>query len=146
MKITPNTKWVLDSNILIYSFDEDSPFFAKTKELYTFIITNSIIPVVALQNITELVNVLHNFYKLDKKNIINRIETVLKELSFEIIAPKQNTLEIFFYLLEKYDAHSHIYDTFLTATIIDNNRRNLFTNNIKDFEIFKELTVVNPYK
>jgi predicted nucleic acid-binding protein len=145
-KITPNKKWAFDSNILVYSLDEDSPFFQKTKALYRHVLDNNIQPVVATQNITETTNVLCKYYKVEIQTAAEKISDLIDTFSFQVIQPKQETHTTFFQLLSRYSTHLQIYDTFLAATLINNGIQNVITCNEKDFAHCEELTVVNPYE
>lgn len=64
-----------------------------------------------------------------------------------VISPMTNTLEICFRLMNKYKIMSNaILDAYLVATMLSNNVSTIATDNVNHFDIFREITVFNPFK
>lgn len=138
-------KWVFDTNIFVYALDEASPYHSEVLPLFELIKTGSLQGIVSTQNIGETVHVFYHVYKQPIQRITNRLEELLTGYSFEIIAPLPSTISLFFALLGG-QKNTQIYDTFLAATLMDNRIPNLITFNVKDFSIFKDLTIYSPHR
>ena len=136
---------LLDSNIIIYSINPTSP---KQKRAQEFIQDNIENIVVAHQNINEALRVLTHpkfpFPMLPTKalkavtNITDRIE---------IISPTLTSILTTLDLIKKYKVKGDkIFDTYLVATMLTNGITEIATDNVKDFSVFNEVKVVNPFK
>lgn len=135
-------KCLIDTNILVYAYDRNSPFHKISKDIVTdAILQNN--SVVALQNIVELSNVLKNLYKLPFRDISGTIDTLVLDL--EIIAPKNTTLRIFSSFIKKARGDLQMFDLFLAATMLDNNITHIITANNKDFEEIEGIVAYNPF-
>lgn len=135
---------LLDSNILIYSINSSSP---KHKDAQHFIQNNVSNLEVAHQNIFETLRILtHSKFPNPMKTseAVGAVENILK--ACDIITPDYKTHRIALELIKKYNiSSSQIFDTYLAATAISNGIDTLATDNIKDLQIFSEITVINPF-
>lgn len=135
---------LVDTNILIYAINADSPKHQLAQE---FLKENSSNLEIAHQNILEAIRVLTHqkfSHSMKLKDALNAIEAI-SELS-RVITPNHNT---FYIAIELIRAHkligNRIFDTYLVATALTNGIRTIATDNIKDFQKFKEITVFNPF-
>lgn len=134
---------LVDTNILIYAINADSP---KNKSAQQFL-NNFKELEVAHQNIFEALRVLTHpkFTKPMKVRIAQQaILAILKVLT--IIIPDHKTHYIAFELINKHNlVGNRIFDAYLTATALSNDIDVIATDNIKDFKKFEEITVFNPF-
>ena len=64
---------------------------------------------------------------------------------FRIILPTDRTVQRLHALLTDRPAiGQHVFDAFLAATMLENNVRTIYTQNVKDFEIYHDLQAINP--
>lgn len=142
---------LLDTNILVYATDIDSPFYQKDKDVRDNTHRGRIKGCVALQVLTEFYSVVTNPRKnkkpLSPVQARKEIENYLKSPTIFKIFIKATTIEKMVELAEKYETKGqNVYDLQLTATMLDNGVRKIYTANEKDFVIFKEIETVNPFK
>lgn len=135
---------LVDSNILIYAINRSSPkhtiaqqFLQQEKEKL----------VLAHQNIFEALRVLtHPRYPKPMK-INPAIEAVISITSnLDVIYPFLETQQLSLELLKKYKLTSNqIFDGYLVATMLSNGIDKIATDNVKDFQKFKYIKVINPF-
>ncbi len=141
-----NTKPILiDSNILIYAINNDSP---KQKTAQDFLQTNIGHSIVAHQNIFESLRVLtHPKFQtpMSTSDAIAAINAITENC--RIVAPSYETHEIALALVKKHGlTGDKVFDAYLTATSLSAGITTIATDNVKDFLSFKEVTVINPFK
>lgn len=135
---------LIDSNVLVYAINSSSPKHVKAQR---FIQRNVGKLQVAHQNIFEALRVLtHTKFPspMEITEAVKAIENIIK--ACDIIAPDYKTHRITLELIKKYKITSNqIFDAYLAATAISNGIDTLATDNIKDLQIFSEITVINPF-
>lgn len=156
MKNTLKGKWVFDTQLLIYTLNESSPFHFATKSLFELLISSKekektlsekFIGVVAQQNIIEAENVLIKYYKFNYKKAIQAIQDIIIAFNFETIASLPTTYLRFHSLTKSLNKKTvDIFDLYLVTTMLDNGITNIITVNEKDFAGIIEITVYNPFK
>ena len=144
MKITSGTRYVVDTNILIYGYDAKSPYHKETRNLLEYLIEQNIDTYIAQQNIAEFCNVLIKDYKLSSSSAIGHAEEIL--LDFKIITTKATTINVFFNLLRRITKKHYVFDVFLASTMLDNDITHIITANEKDFRGIKGISVFNPWR
>lgn len=145
MKITSGTRYVVDTNILIYGYDAKSPYHEKARKLLDKLVSQNIDIYVAMQNIVEFCNVLIGIYKLSSSSTTGYAQEIM--LDFKIIIPKATTINIFLNLLLRITkGRAYIFDLFLAATMLDNGITHVITLNEKDFASIKGISVYNPWR
>ena len=135
---------LIDSNILIYAINADSP---KNRSAQTFLKENSGNLEIAHQNIFETIRVLthpkfSNPMKLDMalKAVFNITE------SSTIISPDQNTYFLALEFIKQNQlSGNRIFDAYLAATALSNDINTIITDNVLDFKKFKGLKIINPF-
>lgn len=136
---------LIDSNILIYSINLDSPKSKKAKEFLKENIGNLEI---AHQNILESIRILTH----PKFSNPMKIKDCLKALanisdSSHILFPDQRSYYLVLELIEKYKLNGNrIFDAYLVATMLSYGIKEIATDNEKDFSRFKGIKVINPFK
>lgn len=135
---------LIDSNILVYSINISSP---KHKKAQDFLKKNIGEFVVAQQNIFETLRVLtHPKFPspMDPDDAIEAVDRILK--AGEVITPDYNTYQIALELIKKYNIFSDkVFDAYLVATCLSCDISTLATDNVKDFKVFPQIHVINPF-
>lgn len=135
---------LIDSNILVYSINVSSP---KHKKAQNFLKKNIGKFVVAHQNIFESLRVLtHPKFTSPMKphDAIKAVERILK--AGEVVSPDYKTYQVALELIKKYNlAADKIFDAYLAATCISSNIDTIATDNVKDFKVFPQIQVINPF-
>lgn len=136
---------LVDSNILIYAINADSP---KNKLARKFLRENSGNLEIAHQNILETIRVLtHQSFSnpMNIKDVVTAIMITSK--SSRIISPDQSSYYIALELIENHRLKGNrIFDAYLVATALSNDIKIIATDNVKDFKKFKEIKIINPFK
>lgn len=136
---------LVDSNILIYAINADSP---KSKLARKFLRENLGNLEIAHQNILETIRVLtHKSFSnpMNLKDVVRAI-MITSETS-SIISPDQSSYYIALELIENHRLKGNrIFDAYLVATALSNDIKIIATDNEKDFKKFKEIKIVNPFR
>ena len=134
---------LIDSNILVYTFNSESIFHKKALSL-----VNDDNLCITIQNLLETFRVITSSTQFEKP-INEKLaweQLTLIRNSFDILTTRLSTLEMLYTLINKYKVRSYeIYDTNLVAHMIDYGVSTIYTNNSKDFLKFKEIEVINPF-
>ena len=135
---------IIDSNILIYAINADSP---KNRKAQEFLKQNLGSLEIAHQNILETIRVLthQKFSKpMGSRSALTAIQAIAQ--SCRVISPTQATYYLWLELVKKYRlAGNRIFDAYLAATALSNGINILATDNVTDFKKFKGLEVINPF-
>lgn len=135
---------MIDSNILVYSINISSP---KHKKAQDFLKKNIGKFAVAHQNIFETLRVLtHPKFPNPMKtpDAIKALEPILK--AGDVISPDYKTHQIALELIKKYNlASDKVFDAYLVATCLSSSIDTVATDNVKDFKIFPQIRVINPF-
>jgi predicted nucleic acid-binding protein len=135
MKI--NEKFILDTNIIIYSLDRNSKYYNFSKEL---IDQNKDIYLTA-KSISEFVSV------LSKMNLYNIIESELQNLieNFTILYPNKLSSLIFVDLVNKYKPiGNRVFDIEIISIMQAHSINKIATINIKDFQDIDGIEIIQP--
>lgn len=145
--ITMTTQILIDSNVLVYAINDSS---SKNKVARVFLkksFKNSNL-CLAQQNITESLRILtHNKFPKpwNAKEAIEQISKMTNNMS--VISPNIKTLFYFFEIIRKIRVSSkQIFDAYLVATALSNGVFTIATDNVRDFKIFEEINIINPFK
>jgi len=128
---------LLDTNILVYAFDETSEFHQKSADLFLSEDNNLFI---ATKNISEFFSVCSKL-NLDLNKTFG-FYSDLKENSI-ILKPTDNSLEIFENLIKKYKPRGNrVYDIEIVSIMLANELKKIATANIDDFKNISEIEVL----
>lgn len=135
---------LIDTNILVYSVNLDSP---KYKQAISFISENIGQLEIAHQNILEAIRVLTHKKFSHPKRLKEALSATLSIVrSCSLISPNQNTLYLGLELIKKHKLSGNkIFDAYLTATALSNGINTIATDNTRDFKKFKEIKLLNPF-
>ncbi len=135
---------LIDSNILIYAINADSPKHKKAQEFLKESLGNLEI---AHQNTLEAIRVLthQKFSKpMRLKDALMAIQAISKFC--QIISPTQTTYYLSLELINKYKLiGNRIFDAYLVATALSNSINIIATDNSSDFKKFSGLEIINPF-
>ena len=141
---------LIDTNVLVFAHDEKSPKNAVAKDLLEKALNGDIKAVVAQQNLLEFVSVITNPKKVSETaSLEEALRELDKYLSSElfVISPNERTILVTKALLRLQSLTGRrVFDVYLAATMISNGLNTIYTDNEKDFTIFKEIKVINPFK
>ncbi len=134
---------LIDTNILVYAINEDSP---KNKLAQKFLRTHKKNLEVAHQNIFEALRVLtHPKFSTPMKPKEAQIAVLAIVKMYRVIIPDYKTHYIAMELIKKHHLlGNRIFDAYLVATALSNNITVIATDNEKDFKKFS-ITVYNPF-
>ncbi len=125
-------RFLVDTNILVYYFDEKSEFHDAVFSFLKKCIEKQVFIYIAQQNLIELSNVFLKDYKKNKEDIVKILSQLQREEMIKVILPLSTTTGLFIEILQGRD-RNQIFDLYLAATAIDNGITNIVTNNPKDF-------------
>lgn len=136
---------LIDSNILIYAINSDSPKHKKAQE---FLTQNASDLQITHQNILEAIRVLtHNKFSnpMETKDALTAVLAISESL--KLISPTQTGYYLTIEFIKLHNlSGNRIFDAYLAATAISNDIKEFATDNTKDFNKFKEIKVINPFK
>lgn len=140
---------MLDTNILVYATNEDSPFFAKAKTLRDQALSGVILACISPQVLSEFYSIVTSPKRVAKpltpKEARESVEDYLLAKSILKLPLRESATKRMVELAEKYQIkEQNIYDAQLVATMLDHGVVRIFTANVKDFAAFKEIEAVNP--
>ncbi|MBD3377446.1 PIN domain-containing protein [candidate division KSB1 bacterium] len=143
--------FALDTNLLIYAHNQDSIFNDKASEFIEKVMNDpddsGELPIcLPSQVITEFINVITRQNSKNPVLLENAISIVQDYINtgIRIIHQTNNQISTLLELLGKSSTRKTIFDIALVATLKDNNISGLYTANVKDFEEFDFLKIINP--
>ena len=131
MKLTSGERYLVDTNILVYSVNKGSPFYASSREILEEALSEGVHLVVAHQNLIEFIAVLTRGYKISVREALKDAGVFASR--FETISPLHTTLETYMNLARKINGPVYPFDLYLIATMRDNGVERIVTANAKDF-------------
>lgn len=136
---------VIDTNVLVYSTVEDSPWFEESRSWLGRLSKDGFVLCITNQIVREYLVILTRGRVFET---VFSIDEALKELasvsaSLRILTESQETPSILLDLLRKYQvAGKQVHDANIVATMISHNVQRLATYNKKDFVRFKEVELL----
>lgn len=128
---------LLDTNILVYAFDETSEFHQRASELFLNDENNLF---VATKNISEF------FAVCSKLNLdLNKTFGFYSDLkeNCNILKPTDKSLDIFETLIKKYNPRGNrVYDIEIVSIMLANELKKVATANIDDFKNIDEIELI----
>jgi len=142
---------LLDTNILVYADNINSPYHKVAKEIRDSCLRGEIQGCLSSQNLYEYFAVVTDSKKvefpLSPEEAINEIEKYCKAKTIKIIFPKPTTIQRVIKLVRKYKIkRQEIFDIQLVATMLDSGIKNIVTRNDKHFKMIKEIATINPFE
>jgi len=143
MTITIGKKYLLDTNILVYSQDKKSSKNKRALEIIDELELNTENIFLTVNNLLEYSAVLTRFYKIPKKKISEDIRLFTEHPIFRIIYPSEAVTQKFINLMEN-NPKLYVYDLYLAAYMQVFGIETIITDD-KDFEEIKGIEVINPF-
>ncbi len=143
------TACLLDSNILVYANNEDSPFHSPCKRLVEDAIDGCFSAYIAHQNLLELYAVVTDKRRVEKpltpESANSLINFYLTSRNISILYPPPATFSVLGKLIADHAPVSHgVFDLVLVALMIENGITKIHTANTRHFANFKEITAISP--
>ena len=143
-------KTLIDSNILIYAYNLDSPFQKRAEEIIEDIYQREINAYVADINLIEFYSVITDGRKVERplspEDASNILRHILKSDKFKkIYTTKEIVDQLPEQLKEAQVKRYGIYDHILYLLMKGNNINSVITANEKDFKKFPFIKIVNPF-
>lgn len=143
--------FLIDTNLLIYAHNQDSPFHEKAsafmeKALNAKDEEGNLGVCLSTQILMEFVNAITRHTLERPLSISKAIEVVNDyfDTGITVINQKETQLQTFLELLGTVTTRKKIFDIAIAATLKDNDINGLYTVNEADFKEFDFLTVINP--
>lgn len=141
MTITLEKKYLIDTNILIYSQDKKSPKNKRALETLDELEEKASNVFLTVQNLLEYSAVFSRHYKISKKEIAKDIEIFTS--NFQILYPNETVVKVFIAFLNK-DPRIYVHDLFLVAYMKTFGLDTIITDD-NDFKEIKGIEVLNPF-
>lgn len=146
-----NNPIFLDTNLIVYAINKDSPYHAKATALMEAIGEGKLETCLSLQVLGEFYATATNPKKIEKtltpEEAVTVIEGLLRTDTILKLYPKQETLKLTLDLVKRYQLKSlDFFDAQIAATMLDNGVTTIYTVNEQDFAAFQEIKAVNPFK
>lgn len=136
---------LIDTNILVYAINADSP---KNKTAQLFLKKQLDHLDISHQNIFEALRVLTHpkfSHPMTSSQAQKALEEIIKAST--IIYPNYKTHHVALELITKHKLFGNqIFDGYLAATALSNEICEIATDNVKDFQKFVEIKVIDPFK
>lgn len=134
MTNTSPGRWGVDTNVLIYLFDQESPFHRSTIRVLKQAVEKRVELVITHQNIVEFVRVLNDWYHLPIREVIEHASSLV-ERDISTVSPLPTTLKKFLRLCQSStNGTREIFDLYLAATLLDHGVTTLVTNDRGGFQ------------
>lgn len=141
-------KFAIDTNILVYAHNIDSPFHHQAKAFMIDMLKNHTDElVIPYQTFIEFISTMTR--RIEKPLPIEDVLTLVKyylNKQITIIYPKNSQFDTFFDLFAQTPYRGRFFDVLMIATLKDNGVNKIFTVNVKDFQGHNFLTVENPFQ
>lgn len=145
MTIMMIPKILVDSNILVYAINDSSPKQSLAQKFLNDNLSNLLI---TPQNILETLRILTHS-KFPTPLTPAQAQSDLAQITDNLIMviPTEKTLFIALELIKKHILTAKkVFDAYLAATALSNDINIIATDNVKDFKIFEDLKVMNPFE
>jgi predicted nucleic acid-binding protein len=144
------TTYLIDTNILVYAYNEDTPFHEKALQILENALNKNINAAIADKNLFEFFAVITDEKRIENPvTIIEAIEIIdfLVNSNIKIIYSSPFTFLKTIELVKKHRIkRQEIFDINLVALMIQNKIDTIITANDKHFRSIKEINVLNPFK
>ncbi len=144
------TTFLIDSNVLVYAFNEDVQFHKKARELVDKAVNGNFSAVIADKNLFEFFVIITDSRRVEKPLTIEDACDLIDFLvtsGIRVIHASAFVLLKAFELAKKYQvSRQEFFDMVLVATMLEHNINLIMTANDKHFEKMDEIEVINPFK
>ena len=144
-----DSKPMVDTNILVYAHNQDSPYFTQAKSLLVDLIDKggfSINTLILFEFFAVITNGRKVEAPLSSETALCVIDDMIESKNIDVL--HVNDDYDFFQWLKNYiktTKRYQIYDASIAYAIFQNEVTELYTNNIKDFKKFNFIEAINPF-
>ena len=140
---------LLDTNILVFAHSQKSPHQNRSAELVDQALQGKFPACIAHQNLLEFLSVVTHPKKLEKPlsraKALSCTRLYLLSAALVKIAPTQGSFMRAHDLISRHSvSRTKVFDAYLAATMLDNGVKEIYTDNVSDFEAFEDITATNP--
>ena len=140
----------LDTNILVYATNEDSPYHSTAKRIIDQANNGIFQAVISPQVLSELYSTITSpkrvKYPLSPEDAYDAVKRFLECEAIFKIYPKEMTLNRALQLAKENNIKAQdFFDVLIVATMLDNGINTIYTANEDDFKRYKEITTYNPF-
>ncbi|MBI2885195.1 MAG: PIN domain-containing protein [Candidatus Omnitrophica bacterium] len=141
---------LFDTNLLVHAHVISSPYHAIARRLRDEASVGRLEACLSPQVLCEFVTVCTNPRVIQPALTLaearGEVSAYWTSSGFKKVLPKETTIMRMLHLMTKITtSRVDVFDIFLAATMLDNDVRTIYTQNVKDFVVFKELEVINPF-
>jgi predicted nucleic acid-binding protein len=139
-----NDKFFLDTNILIYSFDDHQPEKQKISRGLIRMAIEKGIGCISYQVIQEFLNVATRKFAVP---LTFKDSRILLTMVLEPICDVFASIDLYHHALELAERWKYsFYDALIIAAALQNNCTILYSEDLLDDQIIQELKIINPFK
>ncbi|HAV10257.1 MAG TPA: hypothetical protein DCX22_01375 [Dehalococcoidia bacterium] len=142
------TSVFLDTNLLIYAINEDSPWHSAAVALIDKINTGEVQACLSPQVLAEFYATVTNSKKVKHALTADEaVATVDGYIDSDILKlyPGEGTMKHTYEIAQRYRTKGlDIYDAQIVALMLENDVTTIYTANLSDFKRFKDIVAVNP--
>lgn len=140
---------LIDSNILVYAHNADSPHYERAKRLIKDGLDEKISICCSVQNLIEFYSIITNPKRVQKPlgppEACEVVELYFQTPEIKVLEPSINTYLRVIHLARQYKiAKAQIFDALLAATMEENDVIEIFTADVEHFQTFPFVTAINP--
>ncbi|MDI6736305.1 MAG: type II toxin-antitoxin system VapC family toxin [bacterium] len=145
------TTYLIDSNILVYAANKNSPYQRFALEVMNKVIIGKMNACLSYQTLYEFYAIITDPKRVESpispKKAQETIELYMVASNIKKIFPQKTNLQNTLSLLKKYKVSKQtIFDLVLVATMMDNGVEGIYTTNETHFKQFEFLEIINPLK
>lgn len=141
--------YLIDTNILVYAYNEDVEFHKKALKILEDALNNRINAVITDKSLLEFFAIITDKRRVENPVTINEaieIINLLVDSNIKILYSSPHIVTKTFELAGKYNIKKQeIFDLNLVAFIIQNKIDTIITANDRHFKNIKEIKVLNPF-
>jgi toxin-antitoxin system PIN domain toxin len=140
---------LLDTNVLVYATNEDSPFHARARELVQQALAGNLDAALTPQILAEYYAVITDSRRVDRpltpQEARGQIEALL-DGAIRLLPLQEGTSRRMAELGERHDIRAQeIYDAQVVAAMLEGGIPLIWTANEQDFRRYQEIEVRNPF-
>lgn len=142
---------LLDTNLLVHATGRNAVHHAKAKEICEAAYQGEIEACVAFQNLCEWYAVVTDPRRfqpaLSAEDAVREMQAFLAPSRLAVLTFSPGISEKMPLLLRRSNSRgAHVFDVLLVATMLENGVDTLYTENTKDFSVFREIRAINPFR
>ena len=146
----PSHPVLLDTNVLVYATNEDSPFHPQARQILDRALSGELEAAITLQILAEYYAVITDPRRVDHpltpEEAREQIEALLAG-EIQLLPLQEGTSHRLVELGERYEIRAQeIYDAQVVATLLEGGIPLLWTANEQDFRRYQEIEVHNPFR